>query len=413
MTPPVAIDPAGPWLTVIGVGADGLQGLPPAHRALIDGAGAVWGSDRLLADPLIPAEKRVPWGRPFASGLERLLARRGRPTVLLATGDPMLWGVGAVLAGHLPPRELCVLPAPSCLSLAAARLGWPLHETTQVSLHGRPADRLRPALVPNARILALTAGAETYRRAAAILAASGFGQSRLTILEALGGPDERIVEADLDGLRDGSFADLSILAIEVVTGPNARILPRVPGLPDDAFRHDGQLTKREVRAATLAALAPLPGHLLWDVGAGSGSVAIEWLRAEPGARAIAIERDAGRLAMIAENMAVLGTPDLTIVAGSAPGCLAGLDRPDAVFLGGAVSDETVFEACWTALLPGGRLVANAVTLEGERALIDRQARLGGDLARMAVSHLSPVGRFRALEPGMAILQWRADKEPDP
>lgn len=413
MTRPVPVDRADPWLTVIGVGADGLQGLPPAHRALIDGAGAIWGSDRLLADPLIPADKRVPWGRPFASGLERLLARRGQPTVLLATGDPMLWGVGAVLADRLPQRELCVLPAPSCLSLAAARLGWPLHETTQVSLHGRPTDRLRLALVPNARILALTAGAETYRQAAGILAETGFGQSRLTILEALGGPEERVIETDLDGLRDGSFADLSILAIEAVAGPDTRILPRVPGLPDNAFRHDGQLTKREVRAVTLAALAPLPGRLLWDVGAGSGSVAIEWLRAEPGARATAVERDPARLAMIADNVVALGTPDLHVVAGSAPGCLAGLERPDAVFLGGAVSDEPVFEACWSALLPGGRLVANAVTLEGERALADRQAKLGGDLARIAVSNLAPVGRYRALEPGMAVLQWRADKGQEP
>ena len=409
MTARLAVDPADPWLTVIGVGADGLIGLPPAHRALIDSAGAVWGSDRLLADPLIPADKRVPWGRPFAAGLERLLARRGQPTVLLATGDPMLWGVGAILAGHLPRRELCVLPAPSCLSLAAARLGWPLHETSQISLHGRPADRLRLALVPNARILALTAGTETYRQAAGILAETGFGQSRLTILEALGGPDERIIETDLDGLRDGSFADLSVLAIDVVAGPGTPVLPRIPGLPDNAFRHDGQLTKREVRAATLAALGPLPGRLLWDVGAGSGSVAIEWLRAEPGARATAIERDPTRRAMIAENVTALGTPDLTIVAGEAPGCLAGLERPDVVFLGGAVSDNAVFEACWTALLPGGRLVANAVTLEGERALIDRQARFGGELARIAVSTLSPVGRYRALEPGMAVLQWRTEK----
>ena len=398
-----------PWLSVIGVGDDGVSGLTPAARALVDNARIVVGAKRLLDGISTEGREIHVWSSPLADTIERIKGWRGRAVAVLASGDPMHFGVGCTLANHIPFDEMRVVPAPSAFSLAAARLGWPLQEVECLSLHARPAELIVPLIAPNARILALTEGAKTVGEVAGLLCRRGFGPSRLIVLEHMGGAGERCVETSAEKVAGQPFAEFNLLAIECVAGPGAALLPRVPGLPDESFHHDGQITKREVRAVTLAALAPGPDALLWDVGAGSGSIAIEWMRAARGARAIAFERDAVRCALLAENALALGVPGLEIVAGEVPGTLAGRPAPDAVFLGGAVSDEAVFVTCWDALGSGGQLVANSVTLESEAALIAREEHHGGDLTRIDIAHLVPVGSKRALKARMSVLQWRAVK----
>jgi precorrin-6Y C5,15-methyltransferase (decarboxylating) len=321
----------------------------------------------------------------------------------------MTYGVGATLARYVPRKETVVVPAPSAFSLAAARLGWGLAETETLSLHGRPLELLHPYLQPDARLLVLCADGTTPDRVAGLLREGGYGHSRLTVLARMGGPRELVIESTAAEWELPKVADFNTLAIACLADPETALLPRTPGLPDTAFRHDGQLTKREVRAATLAALAPVPGQRLWDVGAGCGSVAIEWMRAARRAEAIAIERDQGRVALVAANAAALGTPGLEIVAGEAPAVLAELAPPDAVFIGGGAARDGLLEACWRVLSPGGRLVANTVTLEGEQALATWRTRVGGALVRIAVSRAEPVGRLTGWRPLMAVTQFAVTK----
>jgi precorrin-6Y C5,15-methyltransferase (decarboxylating) len=350
----------------------------------------------------------VEWESPTLEAmLTQIVAHRGKPTVVLASGDPMWFGIGATLAKHLALDEFRVEPGPSSFQLAAARLRWPLQHVTTLSLHGRPAELIHPHITPGNRILALTSDATTAPHVARLLVERGYGRSVLTVLENLGG-DERIATAEAAGfaLETG---DLYVLAIDCAADPGAALLPPVPGLPDDAFVSDGQLTKREVRAATLGKLMPYPGALLWDVGAGCGSVGIEWMRAARDARAIAFEREGERLQMIAVNADRLGVPGLRIEGGGAPDSLIGMPVPDAIFMGGEVDNETLFHACWSALRRGGRLVANAVTLEAEQALYARQARLGGELCRIEVAVLDRLAEHRVLRPRMAVTQWAVTK----
>ena len=405
------------WLTVVGALPDGTLAPGPAREA-IAGAGTVFGSARLLEAVGVPPERRAPWPSPLSDGIARLLALRGGPVAVVATGDPMHFGIGATLSGRLPADEMRVLPAPSAFSLAAARLGWPLEHAVCASLHDRPIETLHRHLSPGRRIIVLTRDGATPAAIARLLVAVGLGQSRLVVLEQLAGPRERILEfrAD-DPLPEAD--PLNTVAIECRPDPRswdpeAAAGRSGPGLPDDAFRHDGQLTKADVRAITLAALAPRPGEHLWDIGAGSGSVAIEWCRSADGATASAFESDPERLATIEENRARLGAAGLSLVAGDATETVvraaAEGARPDAVFLGGAVADETLFAAAWDALVPGGRFVSNAVTLEGEAASIARHARHGGSLRRISIEIAAPVGGLNAFRPKMAVVQWRARKE---
>jgi len=398
-----------PWLAIVGLGEDGPEALSPAARRLIDGAEVLVGGARHLA--LLPADgrERVAWPSPLAAGIDAVLARRGRRVCVLATGDPMHHGIGATLARRVPRAEMTVVPAPSAFALACARLGWSRAEVETLSLHARPPALLQPAIQPGQRLLLLSDSAATPGEVAALLRARGFGPSRLAVLEHMGGPHERLVEGTADGWRADGLADFNTVAVECRPGPDAVILPRTPGLPDDAFRHDGQLTKREVRAVTLSALAPAPGAQLWDVGAGCGSIAVEWMRAAPRARAVAVERRADRLTLLADNAAALGVPDLAIVEGRAPDALKALPAPDAIFLGGGLSDPLIFAACWAALAPGGRLVANAVTLEGEAELIRRRAATAGDLVRLEIARAAPVGGFLAWRPFHPVTQLRAVK----
>ncbi len=403
-----APDPAR-WLSIVGIGEDGLGGITNPARTLIDDAEVLIGGARHLE--MIPEDgrERLTWPSPLRLLVEKILEMRGRRVCVLATGDPMCFGIGNTLVKRIPRGEMVILPAVSALTLAAARMGWAQHEVELLTLHGRPLALLESYLAPGARLVILSDGPGTPAEVAARLVERGYGDSMLTVLERMGGPKERCVDGLASSWPHPPGEALNTIAVELISGPDAVIRPRTPGLPDEAFITDGQLTKREVRAVTLAALQPLPGALLWDVGAGSGSVGIEWLRAERLGRAIAIERQADRRAMIAENAAALGVPGLEIVAGRAPEALAGLEAPDAVFIGGGASEDGVIDACWTALKPGGRLVANVVTVEGEAALITGQARLGGALTRIAVSRAEPIGPFQGWRSLMPVTQWCAHK----
>ncbi|MBI3505956.1 MAG: precorrin-6y C5,15-methyltransferase (decarboxylating) subunit CbiE [Proteobacteria bacterium] len=397
------------WLCVIGIGEDGLDGLPAAARATIDAAEVLVGGKRHLAFVPANAAERIVWDNPLAATLDAIAACKGRRVAVLVSGDPMWFGAGATLARRFAPGEMRILPHVSSFALAAARLAWPLAECAAISLHGRPLAALALHLADGARLIALTHDGTTPASVAAFLAARGYGGSRLTAFERMGGPAERAVTGFACDWAHARLDELNTLAVECVAGPGARPLSRLAGLPDDCFEHDGQLTKRAVRAATLAALAPLPGQLLWDVGAGSGSIAIEWLRAAPRTRAIAIERDAARRARIARNAETLGVPELAVVAGEAPAALDGLEAPDAVFIGGGASIPGLIERCWAALEPGGTLVANAVTLESEAVLAGWHDRHGGDLVRLSVAHAEPVGPHHGWRPAMPVTQLAVKK----
>ncbi len=394
------------WLTVVGIGEDGVAGLGDEAKRAIAGAEFVFGGKRHLelANSLIKG-KAHQWSTPFDAGMAEVAGLAGRNVCVLASGDPFLHGVGVTLARTIPVAEMRVIPAPSVFSLAASRLGWALQDVETVSLHGRSHDLIRPLLHPGTRILALTSDGAAPAAIAKLLADLGFCPSRLTVMEALGGPNEAIRTARTDAFHIENINPLNVLAIEVESTSQARILPLTPGLADDLFEHDGQITKREVRALTLAALAPRRGELLWDIGAGSGSIGIEWMLAHASLRAIAIEADAERAARIHRNAASCGVPGLTVVHGTAPQALNGLEAPDAVFIGGGGSDQGVLDAAISALRSGGRLVANAVTLEMEALLIARHAALGGDLTRIALSRAAPIGSMQGWRSAMPITQW--------
>ena len=396
---------AAPWLSILGIGEDGIAGLVPAARALIGSAEILVGGPRHLA--LVPDSgcPRWTWKTPLRLTVEEILAVRGRRVCVLASGDPMWFGIGVTLARHVPASERVIIPHLSAFTLAAARLGWPVADCVCLTVHGRSIDLLAPHLAPGQHLLVLSEDGDTPAQVAHWLDARGWGPSRLTVLARMGGANEAITSGIAAGWATPRGDDLNTLAISCAAGPDARSLATVPGLPDESFAHDGQLTKREIRAATLAALAPRPGQLLWDIGAGSGSIAIEWMRAAPRACAIAIEREPARADLIARNAATLGTPLLKIVQAEAPAALAGLDRPDAIFIGGGISDEAVLAACWQALGSGGRLVANVVTLEGEAVLAAAHARHGGAMTRLAISRLERVGPFHGWRPLMPVTQW--------
>jgi precorrin-6Y C5,15-methyltransferase (decarboxylating) len=397
-------------LTVVGIGADGLAGLSPTAAQTIAEADVLFGSDRQLA--LVPdsGATRVSWPSPLLPTLPGLLqAHSGQSRCVLASGDPMFFGIGTTLVRLLGADNVRVLPHPSSVSLVCARLGWAAEAVEVVNLVGRPLMSVTRALQPGRQLLLLSADSKTPARVATLAAAAGYGPSRMTVLEQLGSAQERCTEGIAQTWQAHGMDALNIIAIECEATSSNVVLSTSPGLPDSAYDHDGQLTKREVRAITLSRLIPIPGHLLWDVGAGSGSVGIEWMRTHPACRAIAIERDAERLARISRNRDALGVPGLQLVHGSAPDALVGLDRPDAIFIGGGLTGTGVLEACWEALRPMGRLVANAVTVESETVLASVFARLGGDLTRIDISRAATVGAFTGWKPAMPVTQWTASK----
>jgi precorrin-6Y C5,15-methyltransferase (decarboxylating) len=399
----------GRWLAVVGLGEDGINGLSPAARRLVAQAAFVVGGRRHLALVKPLAAETMVWPSSIEDSLDRIEAWRGKRTCVLASGDPFFFGVGTMLMRRFAPSEMMCLPAPSAFALAASRLGWSQQDCALLSLHGRPLEAIIPHLQPGARILALSWDGATPGKLAALLAARGMGRSIVTVCEAMGGSSERIGASEAQAFALDDVAALNTIALEVVAEAGARILPRAAGLPDDWFEHDGQITKRDIRAMTLSALAPRRGELLWDVGAASGSIGIEWMLADPANRAIAVEARADRAARIARNALVFGVPGLTVAKGEAPEALAGLPPPDAVFIGGGASARGVVERAMEALSPGGRLVVNAVTLETQAACVGWRARWGGDLVQIAVAHAEPVGRFSGWRAAMPVVQWRLTK----
>lgn len=397
------------WLTIIGIGEDGWEGLSASARRALDAAQHIIGSERTLA--MLPSlhGKQHLWPQPFSAVIDQLQPLRGEPVAMLATGDPMNFGAARKILTWLPIAEVTIIPHLSAFSLSAARLGWSIPDCDCFTLHGRPAANLEAFIQPDARLIMLTEDGSTPAEVCRRLVARGFGRSPVTVLENLGGAREMLTSFTADTMPERQWSPLNTMAVHCIAASDARVWPRVAGLPDDAFAHDGKITKREVRAATIAALAPSPDALLWDVGAGCGSVAIEWMRSCRGCEAVAIEPLEHRRAMIALNADRLGTPRLKLVAGTAPEAYANLPRPHAVFIGGGISAAGTFDEAWEALLPGGRMVANVVTLEGEMHLYDLQEKHGGELVRLEIAVLSSVGPHRALKPRMAVTQWRAVK----
>ena len=394
-----------PWLAIVGIGEDGRAGLSPAAAAALDGARVVYGGRRhlALAAPL-DADARA-WPSPISDAYPDILARRGTPTCLLATGDPFHYGIGAEIARIVPAGEIRAFPLPSAFSLACARLGWALAECACLTLHGRALAQIVRHLQPGARLLVLSWDGSTPAAVAALMTERGFGASRITVCEAMGGPRERLRESLARGFDLSEIAPLNTVAIEVADEPGYRAVGLAAGLDDAWFENDGQLTKSEIRAVTLAALRPLAGQLLWDVGAGAGSVGIEWMLRHPAMRGLAIEAHPARAERIGRNAQALGVPGLTVVHGAAPDALAGLPAPDAIFIGGGLSAPGVLPAALAGLRSGGRLVANAVTLQGEAVLLSAFAAEGGTLRRLSIARADPVGGLHGWRTAMPVTQW--------
>ncbi|GAA2319110.1 bifunctional cobalt-precorrin-7 (C(5))-methyltransferase/cobalt-precorrin-6B (C(15))-methyltransferase [Nonomuraea roseoviolacea subsp. roseoviolacea] len=403
-------------ITVVGIGADGWDGLSATARAAVEAAEVLMGARRQLG--LVPgtAAERVTWPSPLLPALPGLMeAYAGREVCVLASGDPLFHGIGSTLVRLLGAANVRVVPHVSSLSLACARLGWPVEQVDVVSLVGRPLAALNAAFLPGRRVLVLGAGRDSPSLVAGLLSGLGYGPSTMTVLADLGAASESVLTgtAATWASHDREPSPLNVIAVECVAEPGVEPLARVPGLPDAAFEHDGQLTKREVRAVSLSRLAPLPGRLLWDVGAGAGSIAIEWMRGHPACAAVAVESRADRAAAIARNAERLGVPSLRIVEGRAPAALEGLPAPDAVFVGGGATVPGLLETCWAALRPGGRLVVNAVTLESESVVAQWYARLGGDLVRLSVQRASPVGSFTGWRAAMPVTVWSVTRKDVP
>ncbi|SCX30035.1 precorrin-6y C5,15-methyltransferase (decarboxylating) subunit CbiE [Agrobacterium rosae] len=395
-----------PWLSIVGIGENGLAGLGQDARQAIETAEFVFGGKRhlALAEDAIKGQAR-PWPVPFDVEMADVVALRGREVCVLASGDPFFYGVGVTLLRQVPAEETVSYPAPSAFSLAASRLGWALQDVECVSLHGRSIDLIRPHLHPGAKLIVLTSDEKAPALLASLVSEAGFGASNFSLLEALGGPRKKVQTGKAAKFSLSDVDPLNVVAINVMANEKARIIPYSQGLDDALFEHDGQMTKREIRAVTLSSLGPRHGELLWDIGAGSGSIGIEWMLAHPSLRAIGIEQHPERAERAMRNAEAFGVPGLEIVIGTAPGAFEGLPTPDAIFIGGGGSEAGVLDGAIKALKPGGRLVANAVTLEMEATLLAAQSRLGGSLIRLEVARASAVGSMQGWRAAMPVTQW--------
>ncbi len=401
-------------IDVVGIGADGWSGLTEPARAMVSAADVVFGSSRQLQSLPIPARKQKIWPKPLLPNLRSSIEGVGDARIcVLGSGDPMFHGIGVTLVREFGPALLHVIPAPSSLSLACARLGWPVHTTTTVSLVTGPGSTLLPALSAGANVLVLSRDRFTPEQVSAVLRDNGFGGSTMTVLEQLGGPAERSISATADQWAAPAGDSLNVVAIECVLVPSRIRSTRVPGLPDSLYAGDGQLTKTEVRALTLSALAPAPGELLWDVGGGSGSIAIEWMRTDSRCRAVIFETNEHRRTQIETNASALGVPGV-VIRGRAPDGFAvdgapDAALPDAIFIGGGLTEDSMIDACWDVLGSGGRLVANAVTAESEALLLSSVARFGGALRKFQIYRGEPLGSFTSWRPHLPVAQWIAVK----
>ena len=391
------------WLHIVGIGEDGLDGLTPSARTVVEASDVIIGGNRhhLFVEGM--TAERVVWPSPFDALIDTLNGYKGRRVVVLATGDPLWYSVGSRIGRFIPPNEIVYHPHLSAFQLAAARMGWSMADIETLTVHGRPVEQMIAFIQPDQRLLILTTGADTPAQIAAFLVDRGFGQSQMTVLAAMGGKDELWFEGTAEGWGHEVPA-FNTLAVECIAAPDAALLPRVPGLADELFHHDGTMTKQEVRAATLAKLMPMRGALLWDVGCGCGSVAVEWMRVVRYSHAIGIEPRDDRRVLAAQNAAALGVPKLELIDGSVPEALSGLKAPDAIFVGGGLSRET-FDVCWGALRPLGRFVCNAVTLESEALLMALHKEHGGQLVKLQVNRAGPVGNLTGWRPLMPVTQW--------
>lgn len=392
-----------PWLTIVGWGESGTAGLTAASRKHLEDAEVIFGARRhLRLLPTLEAEVRE-WPVPFSEGIPELLNQRGRRVVMLVSNDPFWFGAGTSLVRHLEADEWQALPSPSTFSLAAARLGWPLERCACLGLHAKPLTRIRPHLHSGQRLLVLLRDGAAVAELAALINRYGFVDSHLTVLEALGGDDERVRTLNADDELPSDIAHPVAVALEVA-GPGPA-LPLTPGLADNIFEHDGQITKQAVRALTLAALAPKPGERLWDIGTGSGSIAIEWLLAHSENQAIGFEQHPERAARARRNADNLGVDWLEVKEGAAIDVLAEAELPDAVFIGGGLS-QALLDVLWQRLPTGTRVVANAVTLESEALLAHWQQQAGGELMRIELANAAPIGTRRGWKASYPIVQWR-------
>ena len=411
------------WLCVIGIGEDGWDDLSADARDLLYESEIVLGGERHLK--MLPKDwegERIVWSSPIREAVSKIVSWRPEDSAsvqkvaIMASGDPLCYGIATKLLRHLPIEEIWIKPALTTFSLMCSRIGWSLPDVETLTIHGRPVEMLHPFVQPGAKLLVLSKGEESPEQAAKLLCARGFGKSIITVLEHLGGRKERQFSGPADSWNHPEGAALNAMAIECIPESNATILSRIPGLPDEAFFHDGQLTKREIRAVSLSRLMPVVDQVLWDVGAGCGSVAIEWMRTSPRCRAVAIEKSKSRLKLIEQNSQELGVPMLQIISGSAPEVLADLPAPDAVFIGGGLSSGNLLQTCWNALKPGGRLVANAVTLEGEQKLLQWQnenagkSGASGDLTRLSISRAEKIGKFQGWKEMRSVIQLAVIKK---
>jgi len=411
------------WLCVIGIGEDGWDFLSADARDLLYESEIVLGGERHLK--MLPKDwegERIVWSSPIREAVSTIVSWRPEDSesvhkvAIMASGDPLCYGIATKLLRHLPIEEIWIKPALTTFSLMCSRIGWSLPDVETLTIHGRPVEMLHPFVQPGAKLLVLSKGEESPEKAAKLLCARGFGKSIITVLEHLGGRKERQFSGPADSWNHPEGAALNAMAIECIPESNATILSRIPGLPDEVFFHDGQLTKREIRAVSLSRLMPVVDQVLWDVGAGCGSVAIEWMRTSPRCRAVAIEKSKSRLKLIEQNSQELGVPMLQIISGSAPEVLADLPAPDAVFIGGGLSSGNLLQTCWTALKPGGRLVANAVTLEGEQKLLQWQnenagkSGASGDLTRLSISRAEKIGKFQGWKEMRSVIQLTVIKD---
>ena len=411
------------WLCVIGIGEDGWEDLSANARDLLYESEIVLGGERHLK--MLPKDwegERIIWSSPIREAVSKIVSWRPEDSAstqkvaIMASGDPLCYGIAAKLLRHLRIEEIWIKPALTTFSLMCSRIGWSLPDVETLTIHGRPLEMLHPFVQPWAKLLVLSKGEESPEQAAKLLCARGFGKSIITVLEHLGGRKERKFSGQADSWNHPKGAALNAMAIECIPENNANVLSRNPGLPDEAFFHDGQLTKREIRAVSLSRLMPVVDQVLWDVGAGCGSVAIEWMRTSPRCRAVAIEKSKSRLKLIEQNSQELGVPMLRIVPGSAPEVLADLPAPDAIFIGGGLSSGNLLQTCWNALKPGGRLVANAVTLEGEQKLLQWQnenagkSGASGDLTRLSISRAEKIGKFQGWKEMRSVIQLAVIKK---
>ncbi|PAX60146.1 precorrin-6y C5,15-methyltransferase (decarboxylating) subunit CbiE [Brunnivagina elsteri] len=394
------------WLSIVGIGEDGLEGLNNIALSLINHAEIIVGGSRHLSmlrkDDL---REKLTWKSPIDTSITEILQHQGKSICVLASGNPMCYGIGNTILRHIDISEITIIPAPSTFSLICARLGWSLTEVETLSLCGRSPALLQSYIYRGAKLLILSEGKNTPKMVADILTKRGFGGSKITVLERMGGIQERLIKGIAATWEDMEIADLNAIAVDCIPDPGMTGFSRLPGLPDNAYHHDGQLTKREVRAVTLSTLAPKPGELLWDIGAGCGSISIEWMRSHSRCRAIAIEQSASRLQYIANNATALGTPNLQIINGTSPAALKDLHQPNAIFIGGGVTSEGLFDICWDILPIGGRLVANVVTIEGEQKLFAWRDQIGGELIRIAIQRAEPIGKFSGWRAIAPVTQW--------